>query len=128
MDAQGLYPCWGPWHPQLPALPTCTGRGWLAWVSPQGVPTPTAPLLGPRQSPRGDRRGGPGSPPQLRELQMLLRQRSRWRPRHPGAEAAEPVPGEGRALGRPGERNCGGHVCVTGGDAGSVTSRVCSEA
>lgn len=60
-----------------PQLTSAQGGGWLAWVSLQGVPTPTAPLLGPRQSPRGDRRGGPGSPPQLRELQMLLWQRSR---------------------------------------------------
>lgn len=123
--------------PQLPAprsvqssVNICTGRGLAGLVSPQGVPRPTAPLLGPQQSPRGDRRGGPGSPPQLRGLQVLLRQGSRWRPRHPGAEAAEPVSGEGRPAGAwrgRGKGIVGGRVCVTGGDAGSATSRVCSE-
>lgn len=95
-----------------------------------GCPTPTAPLLGPRQSPRGDRRGGPGSPPQLRVnskccygsaaagdfVILELKQQNLCR-----------VRGSRQALGRPGEKESGGRVCVTGGDAGFVTSRVCSE-
>ena len=98
-----------------PQLTSAQGGGWLAWVSPQGVPAPTAPLLRPLQSPRGDRRGGPGSPPQLRELQVLLWQLSRRRPRHPGAEAAEPVSGEAPPAGVWGGRGkgiVGGRVCV----------------
>ena len=72
----------------------CTVKGWLAWVSLQALPAPIVPLLGPQQSPCGDRGGGPGSPPQLRELQVLLWQCGRWRPCHQGAEAAGPLQGE----------------------------------